>query len=105
MFRYLLKNRGILYSDLRRSVVGPNWPPYRDVGEVDMRGPFMTTFGQSRSTPRGLNNTKDSETKGQNQYESQFEVAESLDPRYKPVSTYVAGPEVFVEPSTNNDTC
>ena len=36
---YLLKNLGILYSDLRRSV-GPNRSPYREVGE-ETRGPFM----------------------------------------------------------------
>lgn len=35
---YLLKNRGILYSD-RRLSVGPNWPPYLGVGE--MRGALI----------------------------------------------------------------
>ena len=39
----LLKNLGILYSDLRRSV-GPNRSPYREVGE-ETRGPFMEEEG------------------------------------------------------------
>lgn len=45
---YLLKNLGILYSDLRRSV-GPNRSPYREVGE-DTRGPFMEGEGSLSSS-------------------------------------------------------